>query len=74
MVVFYVGIVVLLIGTNLRAGGAGRGARFKKHVVEYTEGTGAESRYAVTKPHFEKKCLAYLLVLQKNLRLPKVFN
>jgi len=44
VVVFYVGIVVLLIGTNLRAGGAGRGARFKKHVVEYTEGTGAESR------------------------------
>ena len=53
MVVFYVGIVVLLIGTNLRAGGAGRGARFKKHVVEYTEGTGAESRYVVTIPHLE---------------------
>ena len=30
-------IVLLLIGTNLRAGGAGRGARFKKHVVEFTE-------------------------------------
>lgn len=44
VVVFYVAIVLLLIGTNLRAGGAGRGARFKKHVVEYTEGAGAESR------------------------------
>ena len=44
VVVFYVGIVLLLIGTNLRAGGAGRGARFKKHVVEYTEGAGVESR------------------------------
>ena len=30
-------IVLLLIGTNLRAGGGGRGARFKKHVVEFTE-------------------------------------
>jgi len=48
VVVFYVGIVVLLIGTNLRAGGAGRGARFKKHVVDYTEGTGAESRLVPT--------------------------
>ena len=37
VVVFYVAIVLLLIGTNLRAGGAGRGARFKKHVVEFTE-------------------------------------
>ena len=37
VVVFYVAIVLLLIGTNLRAGGGGRGARFKKHVVEFTE-------------------------------------
>jgi len=44
VVVFYVAIVLLLIGTNLRAGGAGRGARFKKHVVEFTEGSGAENR------------------------------
>jgi len=43
VVVFYVAIVLLLIGTNLRAGGAGRGARFKKHVVEYSEGR-AENR------------------------------
>ena len=39
VVVFYVAIVLLLIGTNLRAGGAGRSARFKKHVVEFTEVT-----------------------------------
>ena len=50
VVVFYVAIVLLLIGTNLRAGGAGRGARFKKHVVEYTEGCGAENRLVPSKP------------------------
>ena len=45
MVVFYVAIVLLLIGTNLRAGRAGRSARFKKHVVEFSEGSGrAENR------------------------------
>ena len=45
MVVFYVAIVLLLIGTNLRAGRAGRSARYKKHVVEYSEGSGrAESK------------------------------
>merc|ERR1719312_332330 len=49
VVVFYVAIVLLLIGTNLRAGGAGRGARFKKHVVEFTEGNGAENRLVATK-------------------------
>ena len=39
--VFYVAIVLLLIGTNLRAGRSGsRGARFKKHVVEFNEGSG----------------------------------
>jgi hypothetical protein len=44
VVVFYVAIVLLLIGTNLRANrGAGRGARFKKHVVEFAEGK-AESK------------------------------
>ena len=50
VVVFYVAIVLLLIGTNLRAGSAGRGARFKKHVVEYTEGSGAENRLVPSKP------------------------
>jgi len=49
VVVFYVAIVLLLIGTNLRAGGAGRGARFKKHVVEFTEGSGAENRLVPSK-------------------------
>jgi hypothetical protein len=45
VVVFYVAIVLLLIGTNLRAGRAGRSARFKKHVVEYSEDSGrAENR------------------------------
>ena len=45
MVVFYVAIVLLLIGTNLRAsratatGGAERrGGRYRKHVVDYREG------------------------------------
>ena len=38
-------IVLLLIGTNLRANRAGRAARFKKHVVEYSESNGrAENR------------------------------
>jgi len=49
VVVFYVAIVLLLIGTNLRAGGAGRSARFKKHVVEFTEGSGAENRLVASK-------------------------
>merc|ERR1711878_190309 len=44
VVVFYVAIVLLLIGTNLRAGRVTRGARFKQHVVEYTEGNGAANR------------------------------
>ena len=45
MVVFYVAIVLLLIGTNLRAsratatGGAERrGGRYRKHVVDYRDG------------------------------------
>ena len=47
MVVFYVAIVLLLIGTNLRAsratatGGAERrGGRYRKHVVDYRNGEG----------------------------------
>eukprot|EP00093_Oithona_nana_P012596 12596.XXX_533412_535134_1 [CDS] Oithona nana genome sequencing. len=44
VVVFYVAIVLLLIGTNLKAGRVTRGARFKQHVVEYTEGNGAANR------------------------------
>ncbi len=52
MVVFYVAIVLLLIGTNLRAnrvnsGGGGRGTREpagKKHVVELSETGKTESR------------------------------
>ena len=44
MVVFYVAIVLLLIGTNLKAGRVTRGARFKQHVVEFTEGNGAANR------------------------------
>ncbi len=45
VVVFYVAIVLLLIGTNLRASRAGRSARFKKHVVEFSENSGkAETR------------------------------
>ena len=44
VVVFYVAIVLLLIGTNLKAGRITRSARFKQHVVEYSEGTGAANR------------------------------
>merc|ERR1719438_144354 len=44
VVVFYVAIVLLLIGTNLRAGRMTRGARFKQHVVEFSEGSGAANR------------------------------
>merc|ERR1719415_51513 len=44
VVVFYVAIVLLLIGTNLKAGRVTRGARFKQHVVEFTEGNGAANR------------------------------
>ena len=44
VVVFYVAIVLLLIGTNLRAGRVTRGARFKQHVVEFSEGSGAANR------------------------------
>ena len=40
-------IVLLLIGTNLRAGGAGRGARFKKHVVEFTEVQYTKESYSI---------------------------
>ena len=47
VVVFYVAIVLLLIGTNLRAGGAGRSARFKKHVVEFTEVTANYLMYII---------------------------
>ena len=51
VVVFYVAIVLLLIGTNLRANRAGRAARFKKHVVEYSESNGrAENRLVPTAP------------------------
>ena len=50
VVVFYVAIVLLLIGTNLRAGRAGRSARFKKHVVEYSEGTGKAENRLVPQP------------------------
>lgn len=49
VVVFYVAIVLLLIGTNLRAGQVGRGARFKQHVVEFTEGSGAENRLVASR-------------------------
>jgi len=44
VVVFYVAIVLLLIGTNLRAGRMTRGARFKQHVVEFNESSGAANR------------------------------
>jgi hypothetical protein len=44
-----VAIVLLLIGTNLRAGRTARGARFKKHVVEFNEGSGAQSRLVPAK-------------------------
>ena len=38
-------VVLLLIGTNLKASRAVRGARFKKHVVEFSEDSGrAENR------------------------------
>ena len=33
-----------MIGTNLRAGRVTRGARFKQHVVEFSEGSGAANR------------------------------
>ena len=44
VVVFYVAIVLLLIGTNLRAGRITRSARFKQHVVEFNESSGAANR------------------------------
>ena len=44
VVVFYVAIVLLLIGTNLRAGRMTRSARFKHHVVEFNEASGAANR------------------------------
>ncbi|TRY70350.1 hypothetical protein TCAL_09418 [Tigriopus californicus] len=50
VVVFYVAIVLLLIGTNLRAGRANRTARFKKHVVEYSEGSGRAENRLVAEP------------------------
>ena len=37
-------IVLLLIGTNLRAGRMTRSARFKHHVVEFNEASGAANR------------------------------
>ena len=49
VVVFYVAIVLLLIGTNLRAGRISRGARFKQHVVEFSEGSGAANRLVPSK-------------------------
>ena len=60
MVVFYVAIVLLLIGTNLRAnrvnsgGGGGRGTREpagKKHVVELSETGKTESRFVKGNKH-----------------------
>lgn len=42
-------IVLLLIGTNLRAGRVTRGARFKHHVVEFSEGQGAANRLVPSK-------------------------
>jgi hypothetical protein len=53
VVVFYVAIVLLLIGTNLRAGRSSRGARFKKHVVEFSEGSGAQSRLVPAKENLD---------------------
>ena len=45
VVVFYVAVVVLLVGTNLRTGRwKKKGAKFKKHVVEYQEGEGATNK------------------------------
>ena len=42
--------VLLLIGTNLKASRAVRGARFKKHVVEFSEDSGrAENRCVISK-------------------------
>ena len=55
VVVFYVAIVLLLIGTNLRANRAGRSARFKKHVVEYSEGSGkAENKLVPAGGHIQR--------------------
>ena len=45
VVVFYVAVVVLLVGTNLRTGRwKKKGAKFKKHVVEFEEGEGATNK------------------------------
>lgn len=50
VVVFYVAIVLLLIGTNLRAGRITRSARFKQHVVEFNESSGAANRLVPSRP------------------------
>merc|ERR1712080_254803 len=45
IVVFYIAIVALLIGTNLRGGvWWEKGARFKRHIVEFEEGEGATDK------------------------------
>ena len=49
-VVFYIAVVALLVGTNLRTSRwKKRGAKFKEHVVQFEEGEGATDRI-VSKP------------------------
>ena len=43
--IFYIAVVVVLVGTNLRSGRwKKKGAKFKKHVVEFQEGGGATNK------------------------------
>ncbi|XP_040580110.1 uncharacterized protein [Lepeophtheirus salmonis] len=44
VVVFYIAVVLLLIGTNLKAGKNLRSAKFKSHVVEFNEKDGSKSK------------------------------